>query len=189
VQWQWANGLVYALDPLFFLDPQLEVGQISASPPDNPAQWTAYGFTADSELAAEREYTELRSRLFYDHYYLWQADRVVKYRFHYAQSREILSCSQLIVDDENRLRFQRWGELGWSSCTYSCAKGRVESFVRLYKAPDEPERHVSGEVVYKDDGVVELWTKELSERKPRLAYRGKRQPQSIFIRSLCAQQG
>jgi len=182
VRWRWANGPIYELDPLFFLDPGIRVGQLSPSAPQNPAQWTAYGFTADDQLVVERQYTELPNHQCYRGFYLHHDDRILGYRFHFSTSHTILSCSQLVFDGLRPLYFQRWGSRGWTSYTYACKDGRVDSFVGLAKEPDEPEVQFRGEVVYKEDGIVELWTKEQGRRKSELSFRGRPPVDNPFVR-------
>jgi hypothetical protein len=181
-RWQWANGAVYELDPLFFLDAGIRVGQLSLSPPQSPAGWTAYGFTDDDRLVVERQYTELPDHQYYQGFYLELADRVVGYRFHYSTSRAVLNCSQLVIDDSRPSYFQRLGSHGWVSYTYACSDHRIDSFVGAAKEPDEPERQFNGEVRYRENGIVELWLKEQEQRKTELSFRGKPPADNPFIR-------
>lgn len=157
--WQWANGPLYDLDPLFFLDPHIKSGKISSSPPRRPAGWSAYGLANDRPLI-ERQYSDLPSHEYYQNFYVYMAGRVLQFRFHYSTPRTVINCSQLVVGDSGPAYFQRWGSRGWFSYTFANAHGRIESFVGVSKEPDEPERKFSGEVLYKDGGIVELWRKE-----------------------------
>jgi len=168
----------------FFLDPDIAVGRVTSAPPADPAAWTAYGFSSDGRLVAERQYTEPPNPTHqcYHGFYIDLPDRIVGYRFHFAKSRTVINCSQLVIADSTPRYFQRWGFRGWVSYTYACSDHRIDSFVGAAKEPDEPESQFSGQVVYKENGVVELWTKDSGERKPRLSFRGRPPVDNPFIR-------
>jgi hypothetical protein len=181
-RWEWANGAAYSLDPLFFLDRDIGVGRISSSPPRNPAGWTAYGFTEDNRLVTERQYSEF-PELYYQGFYVDLQDRVVELLFHYSTPRTVLNCSQLVLDDSSPGYFQRWGSHGWFSYTYTCTDGQVTGFVGVSKGRNEPERRFSGHVLYKEGGIVELWTKEQGQRKAKQSFRGRPPVDNPFLRS------
>jgi hypothetical protein len=181
-RWQWSNGDLYDLDPLFFLDPGIRVGQISPLPPQNPAEWTAYGFSREGQLVAERQYTELPDRQYYHGFYFEEADRIIGYRFHYSSSRAVINCSQFVVDNSRPSYFQRWGSRGWVSYTYACSDHRVDPFVGLAREHDEPERQFSGQVLYRDQGIVELWKKRQGQRA-ELFFRGRPPIDNPFLRA------
>jgi hypothetical protein len=180
-RWQWVHGAAYSLDPLFFLDSDIRVGKIGPLPPKNSAGWTAYGFTNDDRLVSERQYTELPNQ-FYQGFYVELADRIIGYRFHYSTPRTAINCSQLVTDNSGPRYFQRWGVRGWVSYTYACTGGRIGAFVGVSKEPDEPERPFSGQVLYKADGIVELWTREQGRRGPELSFRGRPPIDNPFVR-------
>jgi hypothetical protein len=183
VRWEWANGSVYSLDPCFFLDRDIRVGRVSPLPPKSPANWTAYGFTSDNQLAVEREYTDSTDPEYYQDFYVNLSDRIVNYRYHFAPSHAVASCSQLVFDDITPLYFQRWGVRGWVSYAYSCTNGRVDSYVCLAKEhDDEPERQFAGQIRYKEDGIVELWEKQ-GGSGPALRYRGRPPQHNPFLHS------
>jgi hypothetical protein len=179
--WQWANGPLYDLDPLFFLDPHLKVGKISVSPPQNPGGWSAYGLAKDRPVI-ERQYTNLPNRKYYQNFYVYMEDRVLQCRFDYSTPHEVINCSQLVMGDSGPAYFQRWGSRGWFSYTFANTHGRIDSFVGVSKEPDEPERKFSGEILYQEDGIVELWTREPGRRNKTLSYRGKPPIHNPFVR-------
>jgi hypothetical protein len=181
VRWQWANGPVYELDPLFFLDPDIRAGHISPLPPQDPAGWMAYGFDDDGRLLAARQYTELTNQ-YYQEFYVWLTNRTVGYRFHHSASRTVLSCSQLVTDSSGPSYFQRWGSRGWASYTYESRDRKVSSFLAVAKEPDEPQIRFSGQVTYKENGLVELWIKESGQRKAELSFRGRPPIDNPFVR-------
>jgi hypothetical protein len=168
----------------FFLDSDIRVGQFTSVPPPNPATWTAYGFTSDDRLIAERQHTESANptQQYYHGFYVELADWIVGYRFHFSKSRAVINCSQLIIDNSNPSYFQRWGVRGWVSYSYGCSDSRIDSFVGAAKEPDEPETRFSGQVLYKENGAVELWAKDPGERKPGLAFRGEPPIDNPFLR-------
>jgi hypothetical protein len=182
VRWEWANASAYSLDPLFFLDKQIELGRVRSVAPKNPAEWTAYGLARDDRVVVEREYTELRGSHYQD-FYLELADRVVGYRFDYSASRAVINCAQLVMSKMGPSYFQLWGQRGWVSSVYADKDGRIESFVRVAKQPDRPEIRISGKVVYKDHGVVELWRKEPGHPRAKLSFRKRRPVGNPFLRA------
>jgi hypothetical protein len=181
-RWEWATGDVYSMDPLFFLDSGIRTGHVSSSPPDNPARWVAYGFTVDDRIVVERAYTELPSQKFYQGFYIELSDRIVGYRYHYSSDRTPINCSQLVIEGSSPAYFQRWASRGWVSYTYACTGARIDSFVAAAKQEVEPESRFSGEVVYKEGGAVELWTKEQGRPKAELSFRGKPPAENPFVR-------
>jgi hypothetical protein len=59
----------------------------------------------------------------------------------------------------------------------------VDSYQGGAKEPDEPETRFSGQIFYKDGGIVELWTKEHGHRKAELTFRGTPPLDNPFIRT------
>jgi len=169
--WQWASDLVCELDPLFFLDHGIAVGQISKAPPANPLRWVAYGFSGEGRLVEERRYTELPGR-YYHGFYEYLQDRIIGQLFDHSPARHVINCSQLIFDASGPAYFQRWGTRGWVSYTYACTNRRVDAYVGVAKEHDDSERHFSGQLLYKENGILERWERE-QDNRPVAIFRGR----------------
>lgn len=186
VRWVWAVGSVYQLDPLFFYDSHLRIGQLLSSKPVSSEGTVVYGFDNDGRLILRREYSEFPG-LYYEGFYEYYPDRIVGQLFHYDTASPVINCEQLVVGDCGPAYFQRYGIRGWSSYSYSCVNNRIEAFSATSKETEEPERRFSGKLVYGQDSVLELWTKESGPRQATMTFRGREIAGNPFVRSLRGQ--
>jgi hypothetical protein len=181
-RWEWAIGALYELDPLFLLQPGIPPGRPQSTAPANLANWSVHGFDNDDRLVLTRDYTEFPSQNYYEQFYVWRPDRILGYSFHCTDLRTVINCSQLIMGPLGPTHFQRWGCRGRNSYTYACSDSRIDSFVALSGEHDEPQQSFSGELRYRPNGTVELWTKEGRNKKPVLYYQGRPPRDNPFVR-------
>lgn len=176
VRWEWSKGPRYSLDPMFFCNSGITQAECVPNRPTNLRGYTQYGFHAGGRLILELEYAEFPSP-YYRTFYEYLANRVVERRYRVIQSPQVVACSQLILSDCPQY-FQRWGELGWTTCSYMCVEQRIVAFAGAAKEhDDEEEQKFSGRVLYKD-GMVEVHIKEGLQYDSVLTFRGKSFPRS-----------
>jgi hypothetical protein len=58
----------------------------------------------------------------------------------------------------------------------------IRSFTKVFKEEDEPQKRLSGELRYREDGRIEVWTKWPGTRKLALTFRGMPPAENPFLR-------
>ena len=95
VRWQYATFPIYDLDPLFFLDQQMQPGQLCERLPDIGRAPVSYGFSDDDRLIFAQRLTKIPENS-YRCFYTYSRDSIVASEFHHSRSRkEVVNCSRL----------------------------------------------------------------------------------------------
>lgn len=183
VRWLWAASRRYHLDPLYFLDPQEDAGQVTRSEPKDLRGSACYGFSGDNRIAVERLYVSSSRDIFYKTFYLSIRDRIRSYHFHYEATPQCINCAQLKFSGRLPAHYLRWAIRGWASHRYTVLDGKIRSVSAVFKQDDEPEARYAGELSYRDDGRIELWTKWEGSRHSKLAFRGMPPAENPFVDS------
>ena len=142
----------------------------------------AYGFSHGNRIVEERQYlTDLPGR-YYETFYCDLADRVLSYHFHHDPTLGCINCSQLVFAGRLPAYFQRWAVRGWSSRTYVSMGGQIRTFTEVFQQDDEPQKRLSGELRYGNDGLIEVLTRWPGTRQQERTFRGALPAENPFAR-------
>jgi len=182
VYWVWTASPRYSLDPLYYLNNEERVGSVARLPPQDPRGWTAYGFSKNNRIVVEHQYlADLQGRR-YETFYSETEECIFGYHFHHDASLGLINCAALRFLGHTPIQYQKWAVRGWVSCNFVALDGRIRSFNEVFKQGDEPQKRISGEIRYKDNGQLEVWTKWPGARTLELTFRGISPAENPFLR-------
>jgi hypothetical protein len=181
-RWVWTTAPRYNLDPLFFFNSDVSVGKLAPAPPKDPKGYTAYGFSGENRIVAERQYLTDLEGLYYKGFYREEVDRTIGYYFHFDPAVGCVNCSQLVFEASAPAYFQRWAQMGSVSCTYITVDRKIRSFTESFREDDGPQQKLSGELRYPDDGRIEVWTRWPGAVRAKRTFCGVAPAENPFLR-------
>jgi hypothetical protein len=110
VNWKWATGIIFSVEPYFFERYQIKQGRLLKREPVRITNKVKIGFGINNNIVVSQEFTQLDG-MFYENFYIYRNQEIIGYRFNYYADKELINIEYLRYRDNKIFEFSRLASL------------------------------------------------------------------------------